>query len=128
MLVSGSPVIYAFVARDEIVKIGKSNALGKRLRQWQNDVSAALKGEVGRGKTPLSEAVQWREYLVGDAGDLYAREGTVVTTPVGVFNAYEWEERELIRRHKPRMCHDWGKRGRAQRAASDDASCLVRRS
>jgi hypothetical protein len=98
--------IYAYLVGDEILRIGASKGkLKLRLKAWQADVSKALAGDYSR--TPQREMEIWREMLSKHGtGDLYARVGTVATTPVGVFNLYQIEERELIKIHEPRCCND----------------------
>ncbi len=95
--------IYAFLVGDEIVRIGSSKAmLGSRLRAWQRDVTAALQGVAWR--TPASEAEGWRSRLIpGVRGVLWAREGTIIDTPIGQINAYLSEESALIGRHLPAL-------------------------
>ena len=65
------------------------------------DVSGALAGR--RTSTPVSEAKSWCSLLANAEGTIYARLGTVVTTPVGTFNAYMAEESYLIRLHRPKQ-------------------------
>jgi len=98
--------IYAYLVADEILRIGSSKGkLSLRLRAWQSDVSNALAGDYSR--TPQREAEIWRSMLnEHGTGYIYARGGTLVTTPVGEFNLYQYEERTLIERHLPRCCND----------------------
>ena len=95
--------IYAFVVGDEIVRVGSSKGLlGGRLNSWTRDVSKAFRGDFG--STGEEEAAKWRACLTLHKGGLvFARVGTVVTTPVGTFPVYKDEESVLIGRHKPRM-------------------------
>ena len=95
--------IYAFAIDEEIVRVGSSSGrLTKRLSAWQRDVSRALAGE--KSSTPLSEAERWRMALApGTNGVVYARQATIVTTPVGAFTTHLDEERVLIARHRPRL-------------------------
>ena len=65
------------------------------------DVSGALAG--GRTSAPVSEAEAWRSWLANAEGAIHARPGTVVTTPVGTFNAYMAEESHLIGLHRPKQ-------------------------
>jgi hypothetical protein len=97
--------IYAFLVGGEILRIGKSKEkLRVRLREWQRDVSNAFSG-VSFKKTPQDEANIWREMLAQHgSGQLFAREGTLVTTPIGEINAYVAEEEHLIESHRPRLC------------------------
>ncbi len=93
--------IYAFAIADEIVRIGSSKGvLSKRMRDWQRDVSKAIRRE--KSATPFSEADEWvRRLKVHRSGQVWARRGTDVTTPVGTFPAYMDEESVLIGRHLP---------------------------
>jgi hypothetical protein len=95
--------VYAFVIDGEIVRIGSSAAqLKRRLAAWRRDISVALAG--GKSAAPLTEAEQWRKGLHPNAqGELYARQATMVETPVGKFHALLDEERTLIARYKPRI-------------------------
>ncbi len=95
--------IYAFLVGDEIVRIGSSKGILKgRLRAWERDVSAALQGR--KSATPANEAAAWNVLLkANETGTLYAREGTMVDTPVGRICAYLDEESTLIGRHLPRL-------------------------
>lgn len=102
-LVNAGQCIYAFLVDDEIVRIGSSKApLRTRLRAWQRDVSKALKGR--KSPTPQSECEGWKEVLANKAGEVFARRGSFVQTPVGEINAYLAEEAALINRHRPRFC------------------------
>ena len=98
--------LYAFLVGNEIMRIGSSKGkLRLRIRAWEADVSHGLAGDYSR--TRQSEAEIWRTTLLEyGTGHLYARLGTVVTTPVGEFNLYQIEERALIEKHKPRCCND----------------------
>jgi hypothetical protein len=98
--------IYAFLVGDEILRIGSSKGrLKLRFHAWQADVSNAFGGDFRR--TPKGEADIWRSALTAHAiGYLYSRPGIVATTPVGDFNLYQYEERALIARHRPRCCND----------------------
>jgi len=98
--------IYAFVVGGEILRIGSSKGkLKTRLNAWQNDVSNALASRSFR--TPASEAAIWKESLEKHGtGELFARAGTIATTPVGELNLYMLEEKVLIGRHEPRCCND----------------------
>ena len=94
--------IYAFVVADEIVRIGSSKApLKSRMGSWRRDVSGALASR--RTSTPASEAAVWRSLLANAEGTIYARQGTVVTTQVGTFNAYMAEESYLIGVYRPKQ-------------------------
>jgi hypothetical protein len=95
--------IYAFLIGTEILRIGSSKApLGSRFRAWQRDVTAALQGIAWR--TPASEAEGWRTRLPPSAvGTLWAREGTMIDTPIGKINAYLSEESALIGWHLPAL-------------------------
>ena len=94
--------LYAFVVGNEIVRIGSSKAaLGSRMASWRRDVSGALAGR--RTSTPPKEADGWRDLLSSQAGVIYARQGTQVTTQIGTFNAYIAEESYLIGLYRPRQ-------------------------
>jgi hypothetical protein len=88
--------IYAFLIGGEIVRVGSSKApLKSRLRNYELHITHALNGR--RSPTPDQEAVRWSEILPdGRLGDIYARQGTMVTTPLGTFPAYMDEESLLI--------------------------------
>ena len=100
-LVAQDRCIYAFVLGGEIVRIGSSKAiLRKRMKAWQRDVSKSMRGE--KSATPKWEAEEWRRRLQEHGpGEIWARRGTEVTTPVGTFPAYMDEESVLIGRHLP---------------------------
>jgi hypothetical protein len=95
--------IYAFALGDLILRIGSSKErLARRFRSWELDVSKALKGL--KSHTGLSEAENWRNELKGkEKGVIYARQGTVVTTPIGSFQSYLDEESVLIGRYQPKF-------------------------
>jgi hypothetical protein len=99
--------VYAFVVGNEIVRVGSSKApLRKRLREWERDVTNALMGNNSR--TPPDEANGWKDALSKHkVGSVFARQGTVVTTPVGTFNSYLDEESILIGRYRPRFCNNF---------------------
>jgi len=95
--------IYAYVVGEEIVRIGScKSTLNVRMQSWQRDVSKALRGS--KSPTPQEEAATWRELLADHEGQIYARQGTIVETPVGRISVYLAEEAALIARHKPRLC------------------------
>ncbi len=96
--------IYAFLIGGEILRIGKSkDPLRARLRSWEHDVSDALANIAFR--TPAAEAAVWKAMLAKHGvGHIFARKGSLVTTPVGELNAYLSEEETLIDRHRPRLC------------------------
>jgi hypothetical protein len=95
--------VYAFVVDGEIVRVGSSAAqLKRRLSAWRRDISNALAGKTSA--TPPEEAEKWRSALhPGAKGELYARQATLVTTPIGGFRALLDEERTLIVRYRPRI-------------------------
>jgi hypothetical protein len=89
--------IYAFLIGGKVVRIGSSKApLRGRLKNYERHITHALKGE--KSPAPAQEAEKWSELLpAGKSGDIYARQGTMVTTsPVGNFRAYMDEESILI--------------------------------
>ncbi len=88
--------IHAFVIGGKVVRVGSSKApLEKRLKSYVRDISHALKGE--KSPAPPKEAEQWSKQLpAGISGDIYARQGWSVTTPIGTFHAYMDEESILI--------------------------------
>lgn len=93
--------IYAFMKGETYIRIGSSKApLTKRLREWERDVSNSLKGK--KSQTPQKEAAIWKEK---DSGELWARPGTTVETPVGTICTYLDEESALIGRHHPICNH-----------------------
>ena len=70
------------------------------MKSWSRDVTAALRGE--KSPTPEWEAAAWRDCLKEhNGGEVYARVATIVTTPIGTFEAYMDEESVLINRHRP---------------------------
>ena len=93
--------IYAFLVGDIIVRIGSSKArLANRLKSWDRDVTKTLNGK--KSSTPSEEAAGWdKELSQHGTGTIFARQGTVVTTPVGTFCAYLDEESVLIGRYLP---------------------------
>ena len=93
--------IYAFVINGKFVRIGSSKGvLRRRFRVWERDVTNRLKGK--KSPTPEREARGWENLLrkYGE-GYVFARQGTIVKTPVGNFPAYLDEESVLIGRHSP---------------------------
>jgi hypothetical protein len=98
--------IYAFLAGDKIVRVGSSKGrLTKRLRAWSNDVTRALQGR--KSPAPPKEADAWRAILKDGAAIIFARPGTVVTTPIGRMSTYLNEECELIARYNPPINRSW---------------------
>src|SRR5260370_11671652 len=77
--------IYALLIGNEIARVGSSKApLKRRLRSMERDITGALNG--GRY---ADEASLWETKLThAGTGLIYARQGTLVTTPIGTFNAY----------------------------------------
>ncbi len=88
--------IYAFLMGDGYFRIGSSKEpLRSRLLDYERDISHALKEE--KSPAPPEEADKWRKALPpGSSGVIYARQGTMVTTPLGDFRAYMDEESILI--------------------------------
>ena len=88
--------IYAFLIEGKVYRIGSSKApLENRLKDYERDISHALKKE--KSPAPLEEAKKWRKALPpGSSGVIYARQGTMVKTPIGEFPAYLDEESVLI--------------------------------
>jgi hypothetical protein len=99
--------IYAFLIGDEICRIGSSKGLlGVRLSSWTRDLTARLSDMDNPKKmaTNAVEAAQWRMRLERcGPGLVFARIGTVVTTPVGEISTYLDEESVLIGRHLPAL-------------------------
>jgi len=95
--------VYAFVAGDEIIRIGSSKSpLLTRFKSWERDVTNALNNR--KSPTPEWEARAWADKLGRcGMGYVYAKRGTTVKTAVGEFNCYLDEERVLIARHKPSL-------------------------
>ena len=93
--------IYAFVIGDEVMRIGSSKGmLLRRIRQWNRDVTNALKGNTNA--TRSQEANAWKVCLQAHSvGRVFGRVATLVTTPIGTFEAYMDEESVLINRFKP---------------------------
>ena len=88
--------IYAFLIGGETVRVGSSKApLEERLKDYRRDITNALNGR--KSPAPVQEATQWSKMLpAGVSGDIYARQGTTVTTPIKTFPAYMDEESILI--------------------------------
>jgi hypothetical protein len=105
VLASLETCIYAFLVGGKIMRIGSSKApLWKRLRSWERLVTARWQNPDGPSDTPQWEADGWRKCLEDyGCGEIHARQGTEVTTPVGVFCAYLSEESVLIGRHRPSL-------------------------
>jgi hypothetical protein len=94
--------IYGLATSDEILRFGSSMApLKFRLAEWQRDVTKALRDRSSEKPTPQREAEVWRKKLSPGPGLVYARQGTIVTMPIGTFNCYVAEERVLNERHRP---------------------------
>jgi hypothetical protein len=91
--------IYAFLIGDEIARIGSSKApLKSRLKSYERDITNGLNGR--KSPAPDWEIALWSEKLDrAGSGVIFAREGTIITTPVGTFPAYLDEESILIGRH-----------------------------
>ena len=118
--ISATPFcIYAFLVDDEVVRVGSTqHPLRIRMRQWERDVSRAMKGQ--KSPTRAEEVVIWRELLPdGKYAHIFARPGTCAHTPVGLLNCYRIEEEALIREFQPRLCWD---RGRYKRMAISEIS------
>jgi hypothetical protein len=80
-------VVYAFLIGGVIVRIGSSEKFGKRISDWNRNVTDALNGR--RWDTPEWEAHEWRKCLVAhNGGEVFARVGIMVRTPVGEFPAW----------------------------------------
>lgn len=88
--------IYAFLIGDEVVRVGSSKApLEDRLKDYVRDITNALNNK--KSPAPPEEAEKWKKILPdGISGDIYARQGTKVTTPIGEFRAYLDEESLLM--------------------------------
>jgi hypothetical protein len=88
--------IYAFLIEGKVYRVGSSKApLEERLKDYKRDISHALKGE--KSPAPDDEAEKWKKALpAGRSGVIYARQGTIVTTPIDTFPAYLDEESILI--------------------------------
>jgi len=102
-LVREQRCIYAFVIDGKVVRIGSSKGvLARRLAAWERDVSRALAGD--KSPTPAWEAAAWKELLgTHKFGEIFARPGTDVETPIGRISAYLDEESVLIGRHRPSL-------------------------
>jgi hypothetical protein len=98
--------IYAFITRDRVVRIGSSKApLEERLKDYRRDITNALKRE--KSPAPPEEAKKWRKlFPTGSSGFIYARQGTMVKTPICKFRAYLDEESILIRKLFDDTPHD----------------------
>ena len=90
--------VYAFLMGDGYFRIGSSKEpLRSRLMGYKRDISHALKKE--KSPAPPEETKKWRKALPpGSSGVIYARQGTMVKTPIGEFPAYLDEESILIGR------------------------------
>jgi hypothetical protein len=106
-MVTRDRCIYAFLVGNDIVRIGSSKApLKVRLKAWERDVTNALQGR--KSSTPAKEVAAWDAILKQHgSGTIFAREGTVVTTPVGKISTYLDEESFLIGKYEPRL--NWSK-------------------
>ena len=95
--------VYVFAIADEIIRIGScKSTLKVRMKAWEWSVSKRFRGM--SSSTPEWEAEAWREMLSHwGEGFVYARQGTVVETPVGSFPCYLDEESLLIGRHRPAL-------------------------
>jgi hypothetical protein len=94
-------VVYVFALGDKIVRIGSSSKPFRfRVLAWERDVSARLQG---RGSsTTQAESDAWRRWFDKyEVGQLYARAGTQVSTPIGVISSFLDEENVLLGRYKP---------------------------
>ncbi len=98
--------IYAFLIDGKVYRIGSSKApLENRLKDYERDISHALKDE--KSPAPPQEAEQWSKQLpAGISGDIYARQGWSVTTPIETFHAYMDEESLLIGKLFDEKPHD----------------------
>lgn len=96
--------IYVIVIGGEIVRVGSCKGpLRKRIRSYRGYIGRSLeRGGVGT-QTPLWKAEAWRDRLVaaGGEGQVWARQGTVVETPVARLNIFLAEEAALIERYRP---------------------------
>ncbi len=106
---SWEKAVYIFMFNNEIVRVGSSKGrLARRMKEWCRCVTNALHRVNGlpapKTVTPDWEAEAWIKLLNDHgSGQIYAREATMVNTPVGSFRAYMDEESILINRHKPKM-------------------------
>jgi hypothetical protein len=93
--------VYAFVIGGAVCRVGSSKTqLRKRMGTWCKHVSKRLAGL--DSYTPQWEADGWRERLQQHgSGQIFARRGHMVTTPVGTFPCYLDEESLLIRHFAP---------------------------
>lgn len=95
-------VIYAFRVRNEVVRIGKSKGiLCGRMKQWQRDVSRALEGNYGPGRTNSWEADHWRRLLESTKGEILALRIDPPDAEVLIR-----QEKQLIRDYDPLLCGD----------------------
>ena len=96
------PAIYAFRIGGVVVRIGKTQKkLGKRIAQWNRDVSRALAGDFHLGGTNPWEAFEWRRRLTEQArGEFFAQLGPADN------KLLHHRERELINRYDPCLCND----------------------
>ena len=88
--------VYVFVIGDEVARVGSSKApLKNRLKSYERDITKALAGR--KSACPAWEAQKWADWLSEvEHGEIFARQGTTVTTPIGTFPAYLNEESRLI--------------------------------
>lgn len=93
--------VYAFLIGGKIARIGSSKAaLKSRLKGYERDFTRRLRGL--KSSATRDEARLWREKLTQHGyGTVYARQGTIVATPVGTFPAYLDEESVLLSEHWP---------------------------
>lgn len=95
--------IYAFVIGGVIQRIGSSkHPFRRRMRAYELDITGRWHNPEGRSCCPKAEADGWHAVLqAAGSGQVYARQGSTVTTPVGTFPVYQDEESILLGRHAP---------------------------
>jgi len=96
--------VYAIVFQDRMLRIGASKKpLRSRIRSYRTYIMKSIKCEGVGTPTPLWEALRWKELLLIEPAEIWARPGSLVRTPLGQLNAYLTEERALIQRYKPEL-------------------------
>jgi hypothetical protein len=102
--------LYIWLIEDEIVRIGSSKApLIDRMKSHSRWIELRLTGQC-RVSDPkklarqTEDARRWQQALSGGKrATAWARQGTMVESPVGYINTYLAEENVLLERYKPRF-------------------------
>ena len=99
-LLEQEKTIYIHTIDNEILRVGSSKAkLKTRMKRFERDITKSLNKQ--KSCSPTWEGQKWRDRLGLKKGVIYARQGTLVTTPVGKFRTYLDEESFLIGKYHP---------------------------